>query len=453
MTNLTSPSPPASPGFSARARAVAGSTLGRSALQGSWAMADQATVSAANFLTTVVIGRLAGPEELGLYSMAFSAVVWILAFQETLVSLPYTVLSARLTPAARTLYAGSSLVHTAGLAMVASIGLALAWLGSTLVVGWQPAAGMLSVLAIIVPVLLLRDFIRRLLFAHLEHSSAARLDIVVTALQLSGLGMVAWAGSMSARSAWVVVGLSSGAVGAIWLFAHRRLLEARRDAVREDWRRNWTFGRWGFASRILGNINSDITMVWVVAALLGTQATGVFAACMAIVAFSNPFVIGMSLYLTPAICQAFVDRDDAARRRVVAWVTLVMGACMGAFCVAAWLYGDAVMVTVYGAGYEGYHATVTVLAATVFATVLAHGPGTALLALDRPELNFRASVAGMVVTVPAVAVLAVPLGPTGVAWGLLLGHLADSGLRAGMFLWLTGGGTWRYADADGLRNN
>ncbi len=420
-------------GALARLRDLFGSTARRAG----WALADQATVSATNFATTVLIGRLAGPAELGLYSMAFSALVWILAVQETLITLPYTVFANRVDAEGRGRYAGSALLHGASVALLALVGLAAVALVMGLRPEWKRFQGIVLVLAFIVPFALLRDFIRRVLFAHLELSSAARLDMAVSGIQLTGLaGLVYW-GGLSAANVCAVMGMACALAGGAVMFLQRRQFEPRLHEVLPAVRTSWDFGRWGFGSRVLGNINSDITMVWVVGGLLGSQATGVFAACAAIVAFSNPFMLGSAHFLTPKICRDFGEQDQSERRRMVAWVTLIMGLVLACFCLAVWLFGGQLMEILYGRRYGGHHTTLTVLALSVLATALSVGTGNALFAMDRPDLNFRATMLGMFVGLLAVAALALPFGLTGVAGGLLCGHLVDSGARAVMFLALT----------------
>ena len=59
-------------------------------------------VSGASFLTLIQIGRWAGADQLGVYSMAFSLIVAWSCVQDSLVSLPYTIYrhrSERGTPA------------------------------------------------------------------------------------------------------------------------------------------------------------------------------------------------------------------------------------------------------------------------------------------------------------------------------------------------------------------
>ncbi|RPJ80416.1 MAG: hypothetical protein EHM13_12070, partial [Acidobacteria bacterium] len=64
--------------------------------KGLQAVADQAIVSATNFLTGVVIGRACSKEEFGLYMLAFVVITLAAEVQTSLISTPYTIYRPRL---------------------------------------------------------------------------------------------------------------------------------------------------------------------------------------------------------------------------------------------------------------------------------------------------------------------------------------------------------------------
>src|ERR1051325_11854112 len=55
------------------------------------ALADQAVVSGTSFLTSVLIGRWAGSSQLGIYAIGLSLLISVVAVQNSLISLPYTI--------------------------------------------------------------------------------------------------------------------------------------------------------------------------------------------------------------------------------------------------------------------------------------------------------------------------------------------------------------------------
>ena len=59
-------------------------------------LADQGVSSATNFLTGVIIARACSKEELGLYMLGFSLVLFVTDLQTSLISTPYMVYAPRL---------------------------------------------------------------------------------------------------------------------------------------------------------------------------------------------------------------------------------------------------------------------------------------------------------------------------------------------------------------------
>src|SRR6266404_9159719 len=84
------------------------------------ALTDQAVVSAASFLTMVIIGRATDPSQLGAYAIAISVLASSYTIQGSLITLPYSIQRHRPlgTPAE---HAGGSLAQSSILSAVAAI--------------------------------------------------------------------------------------------------------------------------------------------------------------------------------------------------------------------------------------------------------------------------------------------------------------------------------------------
>ncbi len=138
-----------SPSVGERALALLGRARARLALVprtavlgGSLALVDQAIVSLVSFVSMAIIGRICGASELGIYALALSMVFLVVAVQDSLVSVPYTVFGNRLRERARRQYAGSVLVHFGFLTATTLIGLAL--LGTLLAEAQTVASGLMT---------------------------------------------------------------------------------------------------------------------------------------------------------------------------------------------------------------------------------------------------------------------------------------------------------------------
>ncbi len=411
--------------------------FGYSARKTTLALGDQAIVSGTSFLTTVLIGRACGPEELGGYSLGFS--LWMLAqsMLHALVLIPYTVHVNRQPGRLHAVYAGASLVQAGGLAVVALLGMS-AW-ATTLNSGFVPLESSVVVwgVAAVIPLMMLRDVARRFAFARLHALQACFLDLTVAIVQIGGIAALVAHDLLSANRVFLMIGLGCGIAGGAWLWLQKDSFRITRRSWPAALHRNWRFGRWVFAGQMVSQLNSEILMVWLLVFLLGKASAGVFAACMSIVLISNPFLLGIGNVLTPRITRAFYEGGPRQLRRAVARATLLIGGTMTLFCVAVVLLGGVAIVGLYGPEYRGNEAVICVLAISVSIGSLGMAVGSGLWALDRADVNFKVNCAGLAVTSISAAVLIPLLGLLGTALAMALGWSVRLCLRCRCFLLLS----------------
>src|SRR5262249_3917532 len=121
------------------------------------ALADQAGVGGASFLTTLMIGRWDSPSELGTCAIRYSILVSSLAVQESLISLPYSIQRYRPsgTPAE---HAGGSLALSAMMAATGVIVLTVTALALSMWGAGPALVAMTWALAGVMPFVLMREF-------------------------------------------------------------------------------------------------------------------------------------------------------------------------------------------------------------------------------------------------------------------------------------------------------
>ena len=245
------------------------------------ALADQAVASGTNFFTLVIIGRLCTKEDLGLYVLVFSIAIFIINIQDSLFFTSYTVYTNRLDQAARAQYTGSVVIHYGLFAIIAMVGLALTGVTLSRYTNALPLTPLIWLLAGIIPFILLRDFGRQIEFANLRFNTALGLDSAVALVQIAVLIWLAANGWLSVRSAYATVGTVCGAAGLFWLLRVRSEISIRVSLAFAELHRSWSLGKWECASRMVTTIDM-YCLYWLLAFLIDTAATGVFAACYSI---------------------------------------------------------------------------------------------------------------------------------------------------------------------------
>ena len=406
-----------------------------SARGGILAILDQAAVSGTNFLTVVLVGRACGQEELGYYSLGVTILVLLVSVQESLITAPYTVFRERLRGWRRNEYAGRVLVQQGVLALLAAVLLA-AIVGLSGVVHGD----MTWVVAAVVPLVLLRDFCRRLGFAHGRIGGVLALDIAIAAIQL---GVLAWLASRSwltASLSFATVGLVCGIAALVYLVLTRAEFSLRRRRVGREIGRHWEFGRWVAAGQMIG-VAHGYAVHWMLALTIGPSATGAFAACLAVVLLSNPFYLAVGNLLGPWTARARAEGGRTAVRRVVGRAAFFMVAAMGTFCWAVAVVGGSVMRLLYGDGYAGHEFTLITLAAAFALNSAGMAADHGLRSLGRPRVAFLGSLIGFAVTIAVGAMLVPQWEIAGAAVGYLTGATASAAIRLGAFFKLSSDGT------------
>jgi len=280
--------------------------LGRrnSATNSLYSIMDQGFVSAASFLTTVCIGRYGGAEQLGFYSPSFLLMVTGIITLQTLVASPFVNLSANQPERVRANHAGGALVQAgiiATLAMLVSVVIATCvQLGNS-----ASAALAFWTLAGAIPFILLRDFLRRFVFAGMPFREAlCWWDVAGASLQLSMIATLGLTGTLTAASAWMAIGVTNAVIGLSWLLYLRHRFRVSLRRLRPAMIRNWRFGRWVFAAQAVTMFRGQ-AIYFLLAAIAGVAMSGALAACESIVNITNPLIHGIVGVLEPTLARAY----------------------------------------------------------------------------------------------------------------------------------------------------
>lgn len=386
---------------------------------------DQALVSGTSFVTSVILGRCAGREDLGFYYLALSVVLFVRGLQEQLVSAPYMIYCGRQATADQPRYAASALLHQCLLSLVAVCGLAIA-----AALGLGPAGMRQSLLLLLcaAPLLWMREFVRQMSFAHLDVRAAIVTDLTITLTQLGALGWLALQGQLTVLATLAVMGICCGLASISWLASGRQKFTLNWSAAWNDWCRNWTFSRWALASHVLA-CSSPYVLPWVVAATHGERETGTLGACATLVGLSNMFLIGLANYLSPKAARAYAEHGLAELKRVL-WQTATMFVVgLGTMSLFAFLAGHHVAALVYGPEFIETRWIIGILSLSVLANSLGVTAGNGLWAMERPSASFFADLCSLIVVVIATATLVPMFGPVGAALAGLTGTSSDALIR------------------------
>lgn len=412
-----------------RVTRLVATTIGRPAVrQGTLSLVDQAVVSATAFATSVTVGRLCSKQDLGVFCLALTIVYLARAIQDQIVSAPYMIYCHRRHGEGQALYAGSALLHHLGLSALAVLFLAATLGLLTLGIGPAGLAPVLWVLLAALPLLLLREFIRRVAIAHLHMATAIAIDVSVAAFQIGGLLLLAYFHQLTIPAVYRVMGAACALACGGWFLSKRRPLKFAWSPAVADWRHNWRFARWVLVSYLIGS-STPYVMPWILTAVRGEAEAGVLAASISIVGLASMFIVGVAAYITPKAALAFTQGGSKELRRVLRTASLVYGCIVGAFVVCVLATGDLLLVRVFGAKYAGYGGVVGIMSISMLLLSMGLTAGNGLWAIDRPKANLTADICTLTVNLTILCCLVQPLGVYGAALADLGGNLVGVSVR------------------------
>lgn len=394
------------------------------------ALADQCVVSGLGFATSILIGRYS-TEMLGLYFLAMSIVLFARGIQESLIAAPFKVFCHRHDEESLSGYAGSSLAQHFALTIL--ISLLLVGLGLLPSQIWMPQGlkPVLFTLAMTLPLISLRELFRQFSFARLRFFNALVIDCCVAITQLAGLYWLSSTEQLSVPRVYSVIAVSCGFASIGWLLTTGQRLLVQRSRVFSDVKRNWNFGRWAVAAQVVGFI-APYVIPWILSFARGAGETGLFAACMTLVGASRVVTDAVFNILTPKSAQSFHQSGrHAMLQMLVQWGSMI-GWMMGGFALFIIVFGEPILLTVYGPDYVGTRLTVSLLAIALWIHAMGYACGTGLYVLERTKENFWADVISTVLTLMVSVPLVIYWGMNGAALATLVA--LSSGALARFFI-------------------
>ncbi|HVT28405.1 MAG TPA: lipopolysaccharide biosynthesis protein [Lacipirellulaceae bacterium] len=398
-----------------------------------WVVADQAVVSLASFATTVVVGRVCGSEELGIYVLA-TTTFWLLAgIPNALTWTPFTSRAPRMSSGRRAGYCGSVTIHTVLLTSVLAAVLVIAGL---LPSSWFGQSGWFSMMCFaLVPFTLmmtLREHVRRICMAQIAVRELLTFDAPIAVAQLLLLVWLARRGWLTANTALVAVAAAC-LISFVWMISHRSDFEFRRRRAAVHWSYNLQFGRWLLAISIAWLL-SDSLYRWIVGWQYGLDGLGRFASAQAVVLFINPLLLTATNFGRALSANRFAVGGMRDLRRLTIQATVLVTLVGGIAFLALAAVGGPLVRLIFGAQYGGLGGIVATLCLGMLVRVAGVPIDASLAALREGRAMFAAIVVQLAVVILAGIPLIAHCGLNGVGYTMVLAYGATTLIQWYWFL-------------------
>lgn len=398
------------------------------------ALFDQCLVSGGRFLATWLVGRLAGPEALGIYSMAMAGILLAGIVQESLIIRPFQTFYYWQSPDRQRVYSGSVLVQMLVTAVVICTGATLTSAVLHFGAGYQGNWGvMLMVVGLCVPGTLCGEFARRLSLARLQMRTAVAVDAAIVGMMVIGHVSLWRMSVFNAYSALGMIGFVHLVVGATAVMVLRREFRWLRSESLADIVKNLRFGGWLCGGQLLGLAHGYL-VPWLVYSLIGAEAAGRLTACYTLVLFSNPLILGYSAWLGPQAARVYAEQGLATLRKLIRNSAILMGGGLMIFWGVLVVGGGPLLTWTFGEEYAGLGPIVGTLGATAIGFGCSVCGANGLAALQRPGIILFGTVTGIGLTLSLYFTLVSEWKLLGAAVALALGALVSGVIQLAVSL-------------------
>jgi O-antigen/teichoic acid export membrane protein len=315
-----------------------------------WTVADQAIVSASNFLTIYLLARSMEIGTFGLYMAAWITLLFLVSLQSAMITEPHNVLGPRQNEER---YRQLTTVLATAL-LVASLALAILLVAAGLLtdaLAAGPYGRLLLLLGIIAVPWMGQEYVRRVLYTRSETRAACINDAVSYGLQVAGIALlVGTTPDPSFSAALAILGGSSLVavlVGAWQLRNHFAFSRLRLEVGRSLWKESAGFGKWLLA-RNLVSWCGQYGHGWLLLGMLGPAALGTYKAAEHLLNLVNPLRLAACSYLPPRGSRVFAEGGIDALRSWVGGVYRSVGIPFAACVLVLMLFAKPLLQLAYG---------------------------------------------------------------------------------------------------------
>lgn len=380
------------------------------------AIFDQALLSAASFLTTLLVARSETREGFGMFALAYAVLLISNSLLMAVILKPFTIQRASWGPDELRDRVGVYL--SAQLAFSAAIGLVVC-ISATLAVGGGRAWPFIA-LGLAIPAVHAQELLRRAQLARLAIGRAVVYSSVFLGVQSAGL--VGWLmlDRLTATTAFVQLCLSALVAVSIALrdFGLRRL--ASWSVVRAEMGRAWRFVRWSGLVTLIDVIEARV-YAFVAAAIVGLSGPALLEVGRLILSPTHALVFPVLNLVMPMVAQLHGEGEWRPLRRMVLQGVAWVAGGVGLYALVLYWTAGPVLAVVYGGRYPDA-APVVRLFCVYYALAAVSGVASVCLeGMLRPRPVFFAQLAAVLVGLSVAWPALVALGPAGAVVGMIAG--------------------------------
>lgn len=292
--------------------------------QVNWTFADQAVVSAANFLTSLIVARLLGVESFGTFSIVWLVLLFVQSLQIALILTPMLSIGPKTLADAAVDYYASVQPLQIGFAIVSGLisAGALCLAGPMLGIG-ESGPGLAFPLALAVVATQMHEFFRRYCFARSLSSKALHIDLVRYGFQFAAMLYIFNRGQGSVQNTLLAIS-ASAVLGLVVLARDFPALSWQRSHIFKTLVRHWNMSKWLVSSALLQWTSGNFFAL-AAGAMLGPAAVGAMRAAQNLMGVTHVFFQALDNWAPVRTARIHTENGLLAMRRFTRRMLLFTG--------------------------------------------------------------------------------------------------------------------------------
>jgi O-antigen/teichoic acid export membrane protein len=391
----------------------------RDAFHAALGVIDQGITALGSLIPVILLGRLAGANDLGIFSLAVSAALFASIASQSLFLSGYPIFRAQSRDESALYTSYVVAFGLAGQLVLVPVYLAVLYWTSA-----EGAAGSLAAVAFVVATTL-RSYLRTLSLARRDLPEILALDTLALVILSLLLASLALQGAVSVWSVFLALAAANAIFAVAWGIGYAKEVSFHIAGMREYFTRSVVFGRWALAGVGFGSVPYYLTP-WLLALLRGTEETAVFAAASTVVGLANHALIGLTRGIEARTAEAFHNGRTAALRESIRRTAWIVMPGLTAIVIVIWLTAGLLGALVLPSHAQEAAAVARILSVALLIGSIRVIAGNGLWAMSLPRATFPADFTRGVVCVVFGVAGAWYAGAIGCAVAVLLGDAISS---------------------------
>lgn len=389
-----------------------------------WLMADQALVSGMNFATTVLLARLLGVHDFGIFSVLYFCLTYLNVSQIAVFVNPMMTVAPQMREPAqfRAFLRGMAGFQYLGSATAAALAALLGLLDLLHIVPYAVGGEVVIPFVLTVLFFQVQDWFRRYCFVQDLARDAFQNDVISYVGQLVALMLLWWARRMTIGAAYYAIAATS-LLAFGWGFANHDLTASWTE-IKAAAARAWQLGRSLLVVAQVQCIGSHGIFL-LIAAIAGANAASGIRAAITLLGPVNVVYMSLENVIPVRASRAYAEGGE---RKLVAYLMrtgTVLGMLVGVPILLVSVFCRSAMTLVFGHAYAGFASLVAWEGAYMLLTLVYRGLVYYHRTMNTAAVLARAAIFVAVVEIIACVFLTRRFGATGGMAALVFGQLLN----------------------------